>query len=99
LSVPPCFVLRPQGRPYRATISDSEGASLPGRGVLVEDDGERRAVVQLAEELGRAAAGSGARGGGALPSAAPSTASLGAELWRDNPSFLHRGDSSSAGLD
>ncbi|EFN53601.1 hypothetical protein CHLNCDRAFT_58555 [Chlorella variabilis] len=83
------------GRPFRATISDTEGAQLPGRGNPVEDEAEADAVLQLATALGAAAAGGG---GGGRPSRAPSAASLGGEAsWRENPAFLPRNPSD--GLD
>lgn len=65
----------PQGRPYRTTISDSEGASLPARGVAVEDEAEAEMVLGLATQLGSAAA-AGAGGSSAALSSAPSAASL-----------------------
>ncbi len=65
----------PQGRPYRTTISDSEGASLPARGVAVEREAEAEMVLGLATQLGSAAA-AGAGGSSAALSSAPSAASL-----------------------
>lgn len=62
-----------QGRPYRATISDSEGASLPARGTAVEDEAEAGMVLALAKHLGAAA---DAGGSNAALSMAPSAASL-----------------------
>lgn len=66
-----------QGRPYRAVVSDAEGAHLPARGTLVVDEAEADFVLQQAEELGAAAAGAAA-GLASAPSAASiaSSASL-----------------------
>ncbi|KAL4442759.1 hypothetical protein ABPG77_006753 [Micractinium sp. CCAP 211/92] len=64
-----------KGRPYRTTISDSEGASLPARGVAVEREAEAEMVLGLATQLGSAAA-AGAGGSSAALSSAPSAASL-----------------------
>lgn len=66
-----CFTFK--GRPYRATISDSEGASLPARGTAVEDEAEAGMVLALAKHLGAAA---DAGGSNAALSMAPSAASL-----------------------
>ncbi len=81
----------------RATISDSEGAELPGRGRVVEEEDEAQAVVQLASMLGEAAsAAAGGVSGGSRPSTA---AALGAgeASWRENPSFVAR--SASGGIE
>lgn len=68
-----------KGRPYRATLSDSEGATLPARGTAVTDGAEAEFVLQLATQLGAAAAGGsgGGRGGasGGLASLAASGSS------------------------
>lgn len=76
---PGCLIPPPQGRPYRALIGDTEGATLPARGALVEEQGEADFVVELATAVGAAAAGL---------ASAPSSASLASSAsvqWLDNP--------------
>lgn len=93
---PPTHPPTPQGRPYRALIADSEGATLPARGAPVTDDAEAELVTQLAAHLGSVAAGGAPGGGGgggdAGLAAAPSAASLASSMaesvsWLENPSF------------
>lgn len=73
-----------QGRPYRTTISDSEGASLPARGTAVEEEAEAEMVLALGTQLCAAAA---AGGSSAALSAAPSAASL-ASMSSSGPAWL-----------
>lgn len=91
-----------QGRPYRATISDTEGAVLPARGSLIEEQDVAEFVVQLATQLGEQAAagggGGGGNGGAALDggeegSAASQLGSGPSSGWLGNASYLRRGTS------
>jgi hypothetical protein len=93
-SVPPLpRLVALQGRPYRATISDTEGAALPARGALVQDEAEAEFVLQLATQLGEEAAGGGSDGKLANGGSTASLCMAPSSGWLDNPSFLQRGTS------